>query len=430
MMIMARIKKIYPIFLSLLILLLSIWGCGKEEQKPSGPIDIRELNSKKTLTPLSEVQFYEEDDEQQYWGNLGNRMTKNNNGYYFASMGYTGNGGMFLGYIGSDMQECTPLCNDALCDHKNEECTAYFHEYESQIWSYKDYLYAIKRVDGATYLVRLDMDGRNRKELFEIGLVPADKGDNTTLTFYDDCVYSYDRLQYVLGIGKAQNLIRKRSLDGKTDRYIVTSNEQNCAYNKVRSYNGNLFFTYFSYVYKDGNMIFDSYGLYCYDTKKDELYHLLDSKVMDYTIDMENGKLYCFVLNEGLYEYDFRTCDGRKIYEAGKDTWNCTVSCDGRYIYLENYWSLSTVFNDAEHKERHKVVVLDKSGSVLNEIGNIADIVLFGDEDYLFQFTGARFKTEHNTDPKDLTQFAYFGPSYVKKSEITTAKEFTRVLWP
>mgnify|MGYP000595067393 CR=1 FL=1 len=74
--------------------------------------------------------------------------------------------------------------------------------------------------------------------------------------------------------------------------------------------------------------------------------------------------------------------------------------------------------------------VRNVTGSVLNEIGNIADMVLFGDEDYLFQFAGARFKTEHNTDPKDLTRFAYFGPSYVKKSEITIAKEFIRVLWP
>ena len=52
--------------------------------------------------------------------------------------------------------------------------------------------------------------------------------------------------------------------------------------------------------------------------------------------------------------------------------------------------------------------VRNVTGSVLNEIGNIADMVLFGDEDYLFQFAGARFKTEHNTDPKDLTRFAYY----------------------
>lgn len=430
------LKKFFLTGILLLLLLLTC-ACNAKEEKNSGPIDIYELNQSGILTPLSQVQFYEEDEEQQYWSNMSNRMTKCNGGYYVASSGYTGTSGMCLGYVDSDMNQCTPMCSDSLCNHKNSNCNAFYDDYEAQIWSYKNKLYAIKRESGRTHLVEIDVDGNNRKTLFEIGYIPLTENDSTTLTFYDNCVYSYDRLLYVLGVNKSPNYIRKRSLDGKTDEYVITSSEDGCGYNKVRSYNGNLFFTYHSYVYRENELVFNSRGLYCYDIKKHELYRLLDDNVIDYALDTENNKVYCFIDKEGLYEYDFKTGDRKKIYEAGEDTFTCTVSYDGNYIYMDNHWSLFAMAGSDSYKEHHRAIVLDKTGKIVNEICNIdmSNVILFGDEDYMFQYGWAEFKTDHHTDDKpgnltDFSEYAYFGSSYIKKSEIATAKEFTKILWP
>lgn len=431
--------------LALLCLLsLTVTACnGKEADTETDAqggakqsLRIEDINESGKLLPLTEIKFYGQEEEQTYWNSyVPHSMAKGKQGYYFASFGMGNNGlnsdqVLLLGHVSEDGTRCIPVCSDARCGHTEDDCSAYFQDYEAQIWYYRDSLYTVKRSNGNAVLVRLKPDGGDRQELFEIGAVPVDGASGTRLVFCDDCVYAYDnRTNLMMGIEYGTG-IRKRSLDGKTDEEIITSREISSGFNNARSYGGNVFFIYHTYTYDSENQSawLDSKGMYCYDTHTGAVNRVLDVKVSDYAIDTEKKLLYCYVMFEGLYAYDLTTGERKLLYEAEETTQICHLSYDGTYLYLDNQQGVYYIDLYAPDTLR-KITVLDKEGTKVNEIGNLMTRnVLFGDERMLFVFAGAVY--DHEIGPRGEGDYVNFGPAYIKKEQIGTATEFSLSVWP
>lgn len=436
------------ILLSISIVLLFLTACGADEKKlaeaPVGDTapDIEVINQSGELLPPDKIKFYDNVTEQPYWSSYGHNMCTYRGGYCFAGWANTCNvgmedNGMFLGYINKEYKQCVPVCNDALCDHTTPDCTAYFGSYETQIWSYKDSLYAVKSVDGKAILVNISPDGAGRKDLFEIGISPVDNVSATTLAFYNDAVYSFDRYTgLALGL-PYETSISKHSLDGKIAGKVITSNAANAAFDTVKCYGGNLFFTYKQYS-NQGGMKLISTGLYRYDIYTGQIDRLLDLDVSDYAVDMENMRMYCFIADKGVYKYDLRTGEQTLLYASEAQTRNCYMSFDGQYIYFDNRPGM--FFNGPVMTDEnvHKVTVIDTNGQVISSVGvGKTDTVLFGDERNLFCVSGEVFdhKIEFEwIDPEKeivwTNAYVSLGPSYFSKENVKEGTDFTDIHWP
>lgn len=405
-----------------LILVLTLFilvGCNNDANTTAETaVSIEKTNESSYIKPITEIEF-DDYEEQAYWNAYGHHMAACDNGYYFAGFGYTGASSLFLGFVNENLSLCTPLCSDAQCNHMKDECSAYFKNYEAQVWVHNNKIYVVKRDNGKSVLVQVNKDGTSRRDLFEIGTVPLDDAYTTSLAFYKDFVFSYDRNLYVsMEFNKQANNIRMRSLDGKEDRIIITSTEANCAYNKVRNVGGNLFFTYYKYEMKGTGVELNSTGLYCYDIKKGELNRIIDENVIDYAIDRKNNKLYCYIMYNGLYEYDLATGGNRKIYEAEDYTQICQLSADENYLYLDNSWGVNYIIASPEALKKYKqLIVIDKAGDVVKRLCGIGyNDILFGDDKALFLSAEAI-----NVDGNELDEInrpVWGGPAFYKKEEL------------
>lgn len=168
-------KKI--VFAATFILLLALVGCGKgeEAQETAAPlpktVNVEELNDSGKLLPITQIQWYDKESYQPYWCfNSPHRMTKGEDGYYFAGFAKSGSESLFLGHVSEDGSECIPVCSDASCNHQSYDCTACFSGYEPTVWYYKDYIYTMKRDKGNVILVGLALTGQSGKNCLKLAL--------------------------------------------------------------------------------------------------------------------------------------------------------------------------------------------------------------------------------------------------------------------
>ena len=88
---------------------------------------------------------------------------------------------------------------------------------------------------------------------------------------------------------------------------------------------------------------------------------------------------------DGLYVYDIKTEQTRKLYDAGKEVGIAEMSYDGKYLYLYNGEWVSYVKSNEKTEITRKCVVLTTDGTVLYELPiNKAGYMLFGNQDYIF----------------------------------------------
>lgn len=416
-----------------LAVLVCIWaviltGCGKT----GGGVSLEsmeKLNQNGELLSMTEISFYEQDDEKQAcWNDAANHsMVKTDNGYYFAGES-PNSSAMVLGHIDEEKEQCVPVCGKEGCGHRTGDCSAYFKGYEDQVWYYKGQMYAVKQEYGRATLVQISLDGTQRKDLFEVANagVSKDTATDTRIVFGNDCVYAYDRVD-IRNSKEDETSIRKRSLDGKTDEKIITTKEKNGTFDNAMCYGGNLFFTYYRKNFDNTNkkIVTESTGLYCYDSHTGKVSRILDLNISDYAIDMEKMTLYCYVMYEGLYAYDLKTGERKLLYAAEDNTQICHFSYDEKYFYLDNMlgvYNISWDFKDSQHK----VILLDKEGKKLDKIINIENkTILFGDDkERLFMSGGASHKI--NMGNKIYT---YTGPYYLEKPKLEEHFMFKPYTW-
>lgn len=365
-------------------------GCRKKdiETKADG---VRMEDLRTAAASFSGVVFEGSEDSQPYWNVFDHQFAAGEDGYYYM---FKDEQGIVLEHVDADTGKRTVLCNRPQCAHDVAECPAFFgsyNEYAQAVWNYQDHLYFIKRrADGAMVLVQTDKNVTARKELFEIGAVEANHLNMCNLTFCNGSVYIYDRTGNCGGgMGEVMQIyIRRRSLDGKEDEYIITSDEKDSYFDAMKAYGGNVFF-----IYQHATTDLEKYvttitseGLFCYNDRTGKSERLIDKEVCDYSVDEKRKILYYYVIHEGLYRYEFETGEERLIYSCVHNSELCQVSCDGNYIYLDNGRFCAFMGGGLSGKGdttlSKKVWILDSEGKVLHEVDNkdVSYASFFGDD--------------------------------------------------
>lgn len=368
-----------------LICLAMMAGC-KESRVNSESIRIEDIRS--TMMNISEVQFEEREDTQAYWNVFTHEVAAAENGYYYMFRDKQGN---ILEHMDPDTGERVIVCSNPQCGHNAADCPALFSGYAKAVWSYQEHLYFIKYgVAGKAVLVQTDQNVTQRKELFEIGNTPENNADVYNLVFCNNDVYIYNRNGNCasIGIGDTMQIkIRKRSLDGNRDEYIVTGDEEDSIFDALKAYGGNVFFVYTHTTFDNKTLIntTTSEGMFCYNGKTGKVGKVIDKAVSDYSMDEKNKILYYYVINEGLYKRELATGEERLIYQAEHNTTLCQVSCDENYVYLDNgRWCAFTgekkLYGTGDAQLRRKVWILDTEGKELHCLDNADSYAsFFGD---------------------------------------------------
>lgn len=394
---MKKVKFIYALFV---ILSAGIFfsGCTKQQET----ISLTESGS----------------DDQPYWNIFNHRVTKAENGYYYIKeLDGTNKDAIF--YMDGESCESIILCGKAECSHNDKDCNAVLissggtsginGDRSEGLYYYKGALYILHNEDaeGLTYLEQIAADGSYRKKLFEIG----PESPAYCLVFHDDSVYIYQRQGGVSGYEETTATIRRRSLDGREDEIIYEHTAQGAVVYAVKSYGGRLFFVMEEEgragTEKHSERIYERKGVFAYDYQTKQVQQVCDEAVCDYTVDEKNNTIYYYVFNDGLYKRNLSEKTAKKIYNmTDKETNICQVSFDGTYLYLSNE-QYSVFFYE---KTDYYLYVLDTDGKELNKIPTERMYsTYFGDDKYVFNL-GITKKF-----------------SYIRKSDILTAKEWKNV---
>lgn len=361
------------------------------------------------------------DDSQSYWNVNVHNFAKGDNVYYYLdSLNLTKT--PYIMRFDPVAGTTDKFCSKAGCSHTTAECNAYLlSNQEQSIWYYKGHLYILKYTEKATVLEQVRIDGSGRRELFEIG-EPYNSRTQAiyTIVFGNDCVYIYEKRPNIATGKSSENTarIRCRSLDGKTDKIIYSETGELIYIANARYVAGRLLFmvNHYDLSSKSGSII--SMGLYSYDFKTQETSNILNKSILDYEVDIKNNIIYYYIYNDGLYAFNISTQDNTKIFTpANSVKYNSKMSFDEKYIYLIADTNL---------------LVIGTDGTLINTIpiGNYSANINFGDQDYIF----ANLKTFRDVvviDMSKLSEYTTNGATmenknvYIKKSEISTAKEWT-----
>lgn len=374
-----RIFGTVGMFVTAVVLFGAAAGCRQETAKTdTKSIRVEDLRHV-TMNP-SEVVFEGSEDSQSYWNVFRHETAAGKDGYYYM---FEDSQGRVLEYMNAQTGKRVILCNRPQCEHKTADCPAFFgtySDYARAVWCYRDHLYFIKYHMGKMVLVQTDMQASARKELFEIGNAQEDYSEVYNLVFSNDNVYIYCRTGNcsTIAIGDTMQIkIRKRSLDGKTDEYIITSDEERSIFDALKAYGGNVFFVYthttFDYETRVTTTIGE--GLFCYNEKTGTVNKLLDKEVCDYSVDEKNKILYYYVINEGLYRYELETGEDRLIYPSERNSTLCQVSCDENYVYLDNgrwvaFTGTGMLGVGGDPTLSRKLWILDREGTELHCLDN------------------------------------------------------------
>jgi len=379
-------KRINYIMVLLFSLTLFLSACN--QSKTIDNISEENKYSWKNTMDIKKVSFDIDEDCQPYWnGRACHYYAKGDTGYYYmAQIELTHK---LLESFNPETGEYTALCDRPQCNHNTEECPAFFKnsEYLQKVWKYKENLYVIKcDSEKNAVLVQLDLDGKNRKELFEIGKLivgePQRPCDMYALTFCDDDVYIYRSAgNCAFTTGKNMEInVRRRSLDGKEDEIIMKSSEDYCIFDSVKAYGGKVFFVYTHYVTEDDSLTtkVSAEGLFYYDPKTKEVGKIIDKKIIDYSIDAENKIIYYYVIGEGLYKYELNNGNEALIFEKNELSPMCQITYDGGYIFMDNgKWAFG-------NKDKNRTWILDAQGKELKALSGFGDISSLGDSDCIF----------------------------------------------
>ena len=332
-------------------------------------------------------------DSQNYWNPDNHAVAKGDGGYYYASE--TDNIRRIM-FFDEESGESIPLCAKPECMHEDNTCNAFImgkmHKYyqgdeflSQTLYYYKDYIYMIKYDAGMGKLVRISLDGSERKDIGE--LFPNNNASTISLVFHGDYVYAYDDTGHAGQTSEAEEIIKRISLkDGKSED-VFSYKGVGASIDRGRSYGEKLYFVTREYsLNKDTNQQKIEYkGLFEYNYNSGETKKVIEGDICDYSIDSVNQCIYYFVDGKGLYKYSQADGKNELIYAAHNGLITCKMSYDGKYIYMYNTGMGS--LTDGKSRVKPKCYVIDSGGNQINEIVSVG-IVYFGDENYLFASGG------------------------------------------
>ena len=334
-----------------------------------------------------------QNDSQNYWNPDNHAVAKGDGGYYYTSE--TDNIYRIM-FFDEESGESIPLCAKPECTHDDNTCNAFImgkmHKYyqgdeflSQTLYYYKNYIYMIKCNAGMGKLVRISLDGVERKDIGE--LFPNNNASTISLVFHGDYVYAYDDTGHAGQTTEAEEVIKKISLKDGSSENVFSYKGVGASIDRGRSYGEKLYFVTREYsLNKDtAQQKIEYKGLYEYNYNSGDAKKVIEGDICDYSIDTVNQCIYYFVDGKGLYKYSQTDGKNELIYAAHNELITCKMSYDGKYIYMYNTGMGS--LTDGKSRVKPKCFVFDSTGNVINEI-LCPGMVYFGDEHYLFAGEG------------------------------------------
>lgn len=327
----------------------------------------------------------EETDEQSYWNPDIHGIAKSEDGYYYLTYDIDGT---TLRYFDDTAKKSIAVCAKPDCTHDSSDCNAFYSmDYLSTpVYYYKGYIYMVRVDAGMAKVVRIQKDGSKREDVAD--LFASDDG-TVSLVFHDDCVYAYDRIGHMGAVESKDTdkvvIVKAELANGKTSE-VFSYEGANNAINEARSFGDKLFFLINHNSIDKETLTADvNYKLYCYDYATGSAELVSDKNISDYYVDTDNGILYYFVIDKGLYSRKLNENDGKLLYKADDSIVMAALSYDGKYIYMCNggAGSATQITNFIDEK----IFVLNPDGTLVNTIEldrRKMSNLYYGDDKYLF----------------------------------------------
>lgn len=277
----------------------------------------------------------------------------NEQGYYFIKR--QEDGLSHISYYDYASSKEVLLCNKPECQHSDETCTAYlsYEEALSQLFVYGNYLYRIEAMgqminslgeseDSASRIVRMDLDGQNKKEILRINA--GEEFDYTDLVIGNGYLYipivkskqyesskshsfqvTTEKILYAIHLETGEILkitdMKDKKIIGVEDRKIIFSTIH---YKEdPQKYLDNKDFTKYEQAVTRYKLSYDVYDI---DTK--EINEIQTDQIEQGTY--YQNKIYS-IENSTLYALDLNTKKKEKVIEFKKDA-SYTIS-----MFLQDY---------------------------------------------------------------------------------------------
>ena len=376
-------KKIKVIGLSLLLFLLC--GCGKAYEG-------EEVTKQSVEHKFPEFEY---DSSKTQWNLSDNhKIAVTETGYYFVR-----NASLLdeafpyssidvpckvLYYYDIDTDKANPVCSKIGCEHNDNQCDAYFNNFEGADLSgfvYYDkrlYMLSYDKKNG-TNLISYNNQGMDKKEEMKLCVDPnyiPRVGQNNDFTIFEGYVYfwvvKYDNNEML-----AKNCFYRKKLGSSDDAELLLSNDEtkeqnsktsNSKFGSICVVDNELFVM--NWIYENESNIM-KYELYKVEADKGVVLLLQNEctwsekrsendnqmNLSEFCVDEDNNLYYVDEYNDTkvVYMYNLKTNEKVKIYEDnGK---NIFVMCDNQYVYI-------SVVGD---KEDTKLIITDHSGKIIYE---------------------------------------------------------------
>ena len=145
-------------------LTLSLLGCEQSrrngETEPEGTAEPQVQADSACFVPQERTGIRE-----QYLAILGNSFECTDTGVYFMCQDMKGDSFLLYGDHGSDT--LVKLCGRPDCDHRGQDCNAYFSTGGSSVCYYDGYIYVTTASGGSVELFRLNLDGSDRVKVMD-----------------------------------------------------------------------------------------------------------------------------------------------------------------------------------------------------------------------------------------------------------------------
>ena len=343
-------------------------------------------------------------DFQNYWDTDGwYDLAAVEDGYYYMNFD------QMLLFLNLETNDVIPVCAKPECNHKSSGCNAFFGDGEAlrSIYYYRGYIYYFGLSNGMAQLCRMDKSGTTRESIAE--LMPNNGVDSIRAVFQDEYAFIYDGAGLTDEQETTKSII-KVSLTAGDKKTVYEVKGKGISITNVKCFGDKIFFTVREAdSISNEAMSVHSRGLFSYSCSNDVIEEVSRQNINDYYV--VDGAMYYFVTGEGFYKIDIGSDVSQKIWEPTDKCDMCSVSSDGKYIYLNNHkycYYLWELYGFSENR----YIVLDKDGKVINEILCPDALALyFGDDRYLF------YKSMYDAE----------GLMYMKKDDIETGGDWKQV---